>query len=320
MAIRHVSCRSRPKKALIKWSLLLLALCILVLAATAPPDASTPTPAPANPREFFNAGTRNMRSGKLREAEASLESALASQNTGLQPAALYNLGHVRFSQGIDELKKGPAAGPTSARGQGATEQADAAIHSADQALAQTDVQTLAAAYLRGRGARKELKVALTAVQRALDSHRTALLKWKRASGDFRSTTELNATDADARHNADVVDRSIARLVDLIQQLQQLANAMGEKKGELGDKMKQLKGRMPDGQLPGGSGDEEEDEDSPSGIPPGQKEGPSREGEKMTLTPEQAGWLLEGFKLDSERRLPMGQGPEAQPKERNRPDW
>src|SRR5206468_11596062 len=116
------------------------------------------------------------------------------------------------------------------------------------------------------------------------------------------------------------DRCIARLIDMIQQLQQLSNAMGQKQGDLGDKMKQLKGRMPDGQLPGGAGDEDEDEDSPSGIPPGQKEGPSKEGEQMSLSPEQAGWLLEGFKLDSERRLPMGQGPEAQPRDRNRPDW
>ena len=299
----------------------LVALSLLALAATAPPDSSTsPTPAPASPREFFNAGTKNLSAGKLREAEAFLESTLASQNQKLQPAALYNLGHVRFGQGIEELKKGPPAGQTSARGKAAVEQADTAIHAADQALAQTDVQTLVAAYMRGRGTRKELKAAMAAVARALDTQRNALHKWQRASGDFRSTTELNSADADARQNAEVVDRSIARLVDMIQQMQQLANALGEKKSELGDKMKQMKGKMPDGQLPGGSGDDEEDEDSPSGIPPGQKEGPGKEGEQMALTPEQAGWLLEGFKLDAEHRLPMGQGPEAQPRERNRPDW
>jgi hypothetical protein len=41
---------------------------------------------------------------------------------------------------------------------------------------------------------------------------------------------------------------------------------------------------------------------------------------MTLSQEQAGWVLDGFKLDSERRLPMGQGELAQPKDRNRPTW
>ena len=41
---------------------------------------------------------------------------------------------------------------------------------------------------------------------------------------------------------------------------------------------------------------------------------------MTLSPEQAGWLLDAYKLDSERRLPMGQGPAAEPKDRSRPTW
>jgi hypothetical protein len=41
---------------------------------------------------------------------------------------------------------------------------------------------------------------------------------------------------------------------------------------------------------------------------------------MNLSPEQAGWLLEGFKLDSERRLPMGQKDTAEPKSRSRPTW
>ena len=41
---------------------------------------------------------------------------------------------------------------------------------------------------------------------------------------------------------------------------------------------------------------------------------------MPISPEQAGWLLEGLKLDSDRRLPMGGTQEAQPKDRNRPTW
>ena len=43
---------------------------------------------PATPREYFNAGTKQLRSGKLKEAEASLESALASQKPEVQPVAL----------------------------------------------------------------------------------------------------------------------------------------------------------------------------------------------------------------------------------------
>jgi hypothetical protein len=41
---------------------------------------------------------------------------------------------------------------------------------------------------------------------------------------------------------------------------------------------------------------------------------------MKLSAEQAGWLLEGFKLDSERRLPMGQGQPGQPRDRSKPTW
>jgi hypothetical protein len=70
--------------------------------------SSTEPAAPATPRELFNAGTKQLRGGKLREAEASLESALASQRPALQPVALHNLGHVRFGQGIEEWKGPPA--------------------------------------------------------------------------------------------------------------------------------------------------------------------------------------------------------------------
>ncbi len=91
------------------WACTLLVLALPVLAA------SDVTP-PATPRESFNAGTRQLKAGKLREAEALLESAVASQNQGLQPPALYNLGLVRFGQGAEELKKGPPAKPTAARG------------------------------------------------------------------------------------------------------------------------------------------------------------------------------------------------------------
>ena len=87
---------------------LLLALTTLGASPSAPAPEQTP---PTTPREFYNAGARQLRAGKLREAEASLESALASQNQRLQPPALYNLGLVRFGQGVEQLKKGPAAKP-----------------------------------------------------------------------------------------------------------------------------------------------------------------------------------------------------------------
>jgi tetratricopeptide (TPR) repeat protein len=298
-----------------------LVLAGLVVAASSPPSSLEPA-APSTPRDFFNAGTQKLREGKLREAEAFFESALASQSERLQAPLLYNLGHVRFGQGIEELKKGPAAAPTAARGRAAAARADEASRAADEALAGDDVQKMVAAYLRGRGVRKEMKAATKVVQRALETYGTALNKWQRSSGDFKSDFELNRPDADARQNAETVDRCIARLIDTLRELQQTAMSMGEKNNQLGERLKQLKGRIPAPDMPpGGAGDDEDDEDQPNGPQPGQKEGPTKEGDEIyTLTPEQAAWLLEGFKLDSERRLPMGQKDSAEPKERSGRTW
>jgi hypothetical protein len=292
-----------------------------ILVSTLTAFAADETSPPETPREFFNAGTRQLNAGKLREAEASLESAVASQDQRLQPPALYNVGLVRFRQGVEELKKGPAAKPTAARGQAATRQADGALQQAEEALAGNNVPQMVAAYMRGRGARKELKAATEAVRRALKVHGAALSKWERSSGDFKSTLELNSADSDARHNSEVLDRCIAKLVDSLLELQQSAKGMGDKKQQLGDLLKQLKGRIPAPDMPpGAAGEDEEDEEQPLGPKPDQEEGPSKEGKEMALSPEQAGWLLEGYKLDSERRLPMGGVDPGKPKDRSRPTW
>jgi hypothetical protein len=146
-------------------------------------------------------------------------------------------------------------------------------------------------------------------------------KWQRASGDFKSAVELQPRDADAHQNADTVDRCIARLVDTLRQLEQAAAALGQKKQDLGDKMKKLKGKIPEDQMPpGAAGEDEEDEDQP-GPKPGDKENAGKTGEQQwTLSPEEAAWLLEGFRLDNERRLSMGQKDTAEPKNRSRKTW
>jgi hypothetical protein len=283
--------------------------------------ATAEGPLPNSPRESYNAGTEQLRAGKFREAEANLESALASQQEKLQEPALYNLGHVRFNQGIEVLKKSPPAGPTMARGRAAEKGADDAMRKMDTALGGNDVQKLVAAYMHGRGARKELRAAIEAVRRAITAHGAALARWQRSSGDFKSVLELRGKDGDSEHNAEVVDRWIAKLVDSLREMQACASGMCDKNGQMGSKMKQLKGRIPGKDMPPGAGDDdEEDEDQPFGKQLGQEEGPSTEGKEMTLSQEQAGWVLEGFKLDKERRLPMGQGEEARPKDKNRPTW
>ena len=285
-------------------------------ATAAAPEAASPS----KPREFFNAGTRELSAGKLREAEAYLETALASQNERLQTPALYNLGHVRFEQGIEELKKGPSCQSAVTASRAAEQQGDEALQAAEAALESNDVQKMVAAYLQGRGKRRELKAAQEAVLKALKAHGVTLAKWQRASGDFKSASELDTTQADARQNAEVVDRRIAQLVDSLCQLKQQCNSCSGMCNKLGDKLKQLKGRIPGSQMPPGAGQDDEDEEQPLGPQPGQKEVASKEGRELTLSPEQAGWLLEGYRLDSERRLPMVQGPTAEPKDRSRKTW
>jgi len=192
-----------------------------VLAATASnATVAVREPAPpSTPREFFNAGTRELTAGKFREAEAFLEAALASQNERLQTPALYNLGHVRFEQGKQELKKGPSQEATANLSENAEQQGAAAIRAADEALESNDVQKMITAYLNGRGKRREIKAAREAVLQALKAHRATLAKWQRASGDFKSSVELDSAQIDARLNADIMDRKIAQLVDSLRQIQ-----------------------------------------------------------------------------------------------------
>jgi TolA-binding protein len=313
-----------------KRAILLSFVAVLFLSSQAPAAAPSSTSAdsreaaaPATPRELYNAGTRHFKSGKLREAEALLETALASQDEGLQTPVLYNLGHIRFSQGKEELKKGPSAKAAVSRSEAAVEEGGAAVRDIDDALASNEMDKMVAAYLHGRGKRHELKTARAAVLEALKAHQATLAKWERSTGDFKSAVELDSSQADARFNSEVVDRRIAQLVDSLRKMQQQLRKCNGMCDKLGAKMKQLKGRIPGSQVPGGPGDEEEDEDAPTGPPKDQKEVASKDGKEnkdMLLSPEQAAWLLEGFKLDSERRLPMGQEKSGQPRTRSLKPW
>jgi tetratricopeptide (TPR) repeat protein len=318
----------RAPSSLTHSSFVMLHFCTLVLFLLTAARAATPSTgtnalsqAPESPREFFNAGTEQMREGKLREAETFLQSAVSSQDARVQPPALYNLGHVRNAQGEAELKKSPEARATANRGRTAAAQAEAAVNLADAAIADQNVQRLIESYLRGRGARRELRDAMRQVLRAMELHAAALLRWQRAAGDFKSAVELNPADTNAQHNADVMDRKIAQLVDRLQQMQQAAMTMAEQNRRLGERLRQMRGMIPEPMMPpGAAGDEEEDEDMPMGLRQAQVEPPGREGDERPISPEEAMQLLEGFKLDGNRRLPMGQGDQAEPKDRKRSNW
>jgi tetratricopeptide (TPR) repeat protein len=276
-------------------------------------------------RELYNDGTRKLTEGKLNEAESYLQDAVASQDDRVQAPALYNLGGVRFQEGLNEKTNAPEPGALDAKSTGALQNGAGAIHALDDALTNEDVQAMVAAYLRGRGARRELKSAIDAVQRAMDTYGIVLAKWRRASGDFHSTAELCPSDTNAQYNADLVDRYIANLVDSMKMMMPNKSAMERQREELGKKMAQLKGKMPDQTGPplmGENGDEDDDGDTPPKQPKaGDQEGPVKNGEEMQLTPEEAQRLLGLLQLDTGRKLLLGGFDEtAKPRDPKLRDW
>jgi hypothetical protein len=307
-------------------ALFVFALASLAVMAEGPVAPVAPAKELTTPREFYNDGTQKLKEGKLRDAEVSLQTALISQDERIQPAALYNLGEVRFRQGIHELTNAPGGSALGAKSDHAQQSGDDAIRAADKALAGDDLQALVEAYQRGRGAQRELKAATTAVQRALETYRNVLLKWQRSSGDFRSAVELRPSETDAQTNADIVDRSIARLVDQIRMMMQAQGSMDKQRGELRGKMKQMRQRLPQdsgGQIKGnGDDDEDDDEDKPKGPLPGTEEGPSRNGTEQQLTLEEAERWLGMLKLDSDRKLSLGVSDTEtlKPRQRKGRDW
>lgn len=302
---------------------LVLALLWLLAAGTAVCLADEPDQDPS-PRQLYNQGTRKLAEGKLNEAESYLQTALAAQDDRVQPAALYNLGSVRFQQGLQE-KTNIESGKVGAQSAQAIQTGGDAIHAVDEALAGDDMQAMVAAYHRGRGARKELKSAIDAVQRAMDTYGIVLAKWRRATGDFHGTVELKPSDTNAQYNADLVDRYIAKLVDQMRQMTPSKAGMEQQREELRKKMAQLKGKIPSQGGPpllGDDGDDDDDSTTPPKQPKqGDQEGPMKNSGEMVLTPEEAQRLLGLLQLDTGRKLLLGGTDEAvKPRDRKGRDW
>ena len=185
---RHLSsitCHVRAGAA----ALLTLAFCV-----HAPANETTNLPAPVTARDFYNAGTKLMAEKKFTEAEQMFQSALSAQDERVQPAAIYNLGHARFDDGAELLKKGPDAQKVAARGSTASAAGTQAIRTGQTALVENDLSKMIAAYLEGRGARHALRDAEKAVQEALETDGNTLRKWRSAADDFKSAAELNPAD------------------------------------------------------------------------------------------------------------------------------
>lgn len=273
---------------------------------------STLCAAPQTAREQYNSGIAKFREGDLKEAETLLRNAANSGQERILTPALYNLGHVRFSQGKETLK-----------GEGNRQQlldsSAAAVAVAEEVLRtkkpiaeqSENVQELIEAYMEGRGARKQLRLAHDANTRALDLLGTTLSKWRRSVGDFRSASELEPTDADSTFNADVVERHIAELLKFKEELEKQAAEVEKKRGELKKMMGQLKGKIPDEMKQEGDGEEEdEDSEEEKGKKPKDKPGDKQEqriGGEREISPEMGKWLKETMKQRT-----MNVGPDGQP--------
>jgi len=282
---------------------------------------------PLSARELYNQGTKTLKAGKLADAEKSLQAAMETQDEKVMPHALYNLGETRFINGMAQLKKAGDGKSESDTSELAGHRADDAITSADAALANDEMQAIISAYMEGRGARKDLKSATSAVKEALEKYGNILKIWQRAAGDFDSASELNPSDNAAKTNAEVVRKYIAKLVDMQQMLQAAMDGMGQKRSELQKKLGQLKkkmGKNPGGEPPGGkNGDDDEDEDEGNrkkGPEGGADEQFQKEGKEMNLTMDEAQRLLGMLKLDANRRLGYGTNESKTHINRKGRDW
>jgi len=296
---------------------LVLAICCQALAG-----GETNAVTPVTARDFYNAGTELLAATNFAGAEQMFQSALAAQDERVQPAALYNLGHARFDDGTELLKKGPDAQKVAARGNTVAAAGTQAIRAEQSALDENDLSKMIAAYQEGRGVRHELRDAEKAVQAALETDGNTLRKWRRAVDDFKSAAALNPADTNAVRNAQIVEQHIADLVDSLQKMRQMASAMAGEHEEMNGLLSQLKGRIPKENMPPGAAGGDDDEDVQPGSLAGQKENPSREGDQMQmpLSPDQAGQILDGLSLDGSRRLQMSDQQGAPPKDRKGRDW
>ncbi|MEI8291133.1 MAG: hypothetical protein WCH99_16830 [Verrucomicrobiota bacterium] len=298
------------------------ALLLAVMAGGSPLSAAAVANAePKSAREFFNAGTRALGGKHFPAAEKWLASALATQDEKIQPRALYNLGQVWFEDGLDALKKGPSATAAVERGKTAAALAGRMLSSGQTALTENDLKKMIAAYQAGQGLRKELTAAREAVWKAMEVYGGTLRKWRLAADDFRSAAELNPADTNAQRNAEIVGQHIAKLVDSLREMQEMAGQLAGRRQQLKNMLSELKGRIPkENAPPGAEGDEADEPDM--GSMQGQMEPPPKDGSEMEtgVSPEMAGQLLDSLAPSGTRRLPMADQKTSQSKEKKSRTW
>ena len=262
---------------------------ILMLAGS-PALASQP-----GARELYNEGVTRLAKGELRDAEMVLRKAAGADAEIVQPLALYNLGHVRFRQGEETMKGEGNRQQLIDSSAAAVNVAEEAIRSGARALEGDALQEIISAYMNARSAQKELRFSRDETSRTLGLIGSALERWRRSVGDFHSALELDAANADAKANAEFVERKIEELLKFKKQVEQQSEQVGEEREKVKDIKKKLRGKIPK-EMQRESDDEENDEDEEENKDPqiGQKQ-QQRIGSDREVSPDMARWLKETMK-------------------------
>ncbi len=264
-------------------------LAILMLAAS-PALAVT-----HGAREFYNEGVTRLGKGELRDAEMALRKAAGADVESVQPLALYNLGHVRFRQGEEMLKGEGNRQQLLDSSVAAMNVAEEAIRSGGHALESDELKAIIAAYMDARAAQKDLRISRDETSRTLGLIGSALERWRRSAGDFHSALELDATNTDAKTNAEVVEQKIEELLKFKKQIEQQSEQVSEEREKVKDMKKKLRGKIPK-DMQRESDDEEDDDDDEEKKEPqiGEKQ-KQRLGSDREVSPDMARWLKETMK-------------------------
>ena len=293
-----------------------------LLFAAAPVLASQP-----GARELYNEGVSRLGNGELRDAEMVLRKAAGADVEAVQPLALYNLGHVRFRQGEETLKGEGSRQQLLDSSAAACTVAEEAIRNGGRALESEELQTIISAYMDARAARKELRFSRDETSRTMGLIGSTLERWRRSVGDFHSAVELDASNGDAKINAEIVERKIAALLKFKKQLEQQGEQVAGEREKIKEMMKKMRGKIPKEMQRESDEEEDDDDDEKKDEPkPGEKQ-QQRIGSDREVSPDMARWLKETMKR---RTMSLGTKQEGEgfkpteeqrkPQQRKGRDW
>ena len=246
-------------------------------------------------RELYNEGVSRLGKGELRDAEMALRKAAGADVEAVQPLALYNLGYVRFLQGEETLKGEGNRQQLLDSSAAACTVAEEAIRNGSRALESEELQAIISAYMDARAARKDLRFSRDETSRTMGLIGSTLERWRRSVGDFHSAVELDASNGDAKTNAEVVERKIAELLQFKKELEEKSEQVAEEREKVKEMMKKMRGKIPK-EMQRESDEEEDDEDDEKKDEPkpGEKQ-QQRIGTDREVSPDMARWLKETMK-------------------------